>query len=606
MSRLIYIVLFLLPAMVCGCGSREEKDTDAGAFDVAYISNISIEEPERALALIDSAERQGALSDFEINRLRAIVCHNGLSDDIRSLKYALEAYNSPSARDNTRSFLHLIDMIADQYYLNGDYSQSIRFCTEGILLARDSLIRDSEANLNFSLGRNLMMLDREAEGFRYFRKAIDILDQESAEDTDYSAADDYVYSLAIFIGTLRNEGYYDEAAALLPRYDEAVKRLETKDNLPSGLTDMRRASGYGMAAVLYAIKGDQSRAQEQYQKLLSTDYAGTPDALGRLIIPYLYQAGKYHETLQKLQEDKKFLQANTDTVSYSYIDNHLESELAVYEKLGDTRAANRVLHTIRHLTDTLRERERNEKALELAEIYKTQEQALQIEQQSASILIRNIIIVSALIFLAFAIFFIIRILRYNRTIKNKNQVLVKTIDELLGYKEELFERQEEIIRLKGKLDEAKNACTESTSDTADDLEADAATATPGKIEPVLTEVDRTIYIRLNHEVLARKLFLNPNLSRKDLMAEFKISANKFSMLFREFAGCTFSQYIQNCRLDYAVKLMRENPQWNFDAIAKAAQMSNGAFYGHFKRRFGMSPSDFRSGEASVSTRKQAE
>lgn len=71
-------------------------------------------------------------------------------------------------------------------------------------------------------------------------------------------------------------------------------------------------------------------------------------------------------------------------VSYSYIENHLESELAVYEKLGDIRSANRVLHTIRSLTDTLRERDRSQKALELAEIYKIQEQALQIEQQSTS------------------------------------------------------------------------------------------------------------------------------------------------------------------------------------------------------------------------------
>ena len=89
------------------------------------------------------------------------------------------------------------------------------------------------------------------------------------------------------------------------------------------------------------------------------------------------------------------------------------------------------------------------------------------------------------------------------------------------------------------------------------------------------------------------------------MAEFKISSNKFAMLFKE-PGCTFSQYIQNCRLDYAVKLMRENPQWNFDAIAKEAQMSNGAFTTISKRRFGMSPSDFRTGEASISSQKQSE
>ena len=34
-------------------------------------------------------------------------------------------------------------------------------------------------------------------------------------------------------------------------------------------------------------------------------------------------------------------------------------------------------------------------------------------------------------------------MRYNKTISSKNKVMVKTIDELIGYKDELFERQEE-------------------------------------------------------------------------------------------------------------------------------------------------------------------
>lgn len=600
MNKLVYIIMLLLLAMTSGCGGKEGKDTDTSVFSVPYISNLSIEEPERALALIDSAEAKGLMNDFDRNRLRAMVYHNGLSDNIKSLEYALKAYKSPSAREDTRSYLRLIGMIADQYYLNGDYPQSIRFCTEGIMLAQDSVIKESEATLSFDLGRNLMMLNREDEGFRYYRKAVDILDDESKKSNNWEAADDYVYTLAILIGTLRNVEKYDEAIALLPRYEEAVERLENKEGLPPGLVDMRHASGYGMAAVLYAIKGENDKGQEQYQKLLSTEYSKTPDA-GQLIIPYLYQVGDYREALRQLKEEKRFWQANTDTVSYSYVENHLASELAVYEKLGDIRSANRVLHTMQELNDILRERDRNEKALELAEIYKTQEQAIQLEQQSASILIRNIIIGSALIFLILAVIFIIRILRYNKTINNKNKVMVKTIDELIGYKDELFERQEEVIQLKKELEEAtkKTDVETSATETAEGNVDTASSETPDKSESLLTEGDRTLYTRMNHEVLARRLYLNPNFSRKDLMTEFKIPANKFSMLFKEFAGCTFSQYIQNCRLDYAVKLMRENPNWNFDAIAKEVQMSNGTFYSHFKRRFGMSPSDFKAGEASI-------
>ncbi len=186
--------------------------------------------------------------------------------------------------------------------------------------------------------------------------------------------------------------------------------------------------------------------------------------------------------------------------------------------------------------------------------------------------------------------------------------MVKTIDELIGYKDELFERQEEVLLLRKELDETKKKTDIEAplTETVENNEESASSETPEKSESLLTEGDKILYIRMNHEVQARRLYLNPNFSRKDLMAEFKISGNKFAMLFKEFAGCTFSQYIQNCRLDYAVKLMRENPQWNFDAIAKEAQMSNGAFYNHFKRRFGMSPSDFRTGEASISSQKQSE
>lgn len=600
-NKLIYINVLLVLFLASGCVSKTPKDSDPDAFSVPYISSISIEEPERALAMIDTANQKGLMNDFDINRLRAIVYHNGLSDNIKSLQFALKAYDAPSAHDNTRSFLRLIGMIANLYYLNGDYPQSIRFCAEGVKLAKDSLDRSSEAMLTFNLGRNLLMLNREDEGLKYYRTAVDILDEESYKDRDWATADDYVYTLAILTGTLRNEERYDDAIELLPRYEEAVRRLETKENLPQGLIDMRRASGYGMAAVLYAITGETDKGEEQYRKLLSTEYAKTPDAT-QLIIPYLYQVGDYREALNRLQEEKKFWQANTDTVSYSYIQNHLESELYVYEKLGDIRSANRVLHTIQALNDTLRERDRNEKALELAEIYKTQEQALQIEQQSASILMKNIIIASAFVILIVAVIFIIRILRYNRTINSKNRAMVKTIDELMGYKEELFGRQEEIIHLKNELDEAnKKIHTDLyAASAAGEKGANSQNEHPDKNELTLTEVDRALYIRLNHEVLARRLYLNPDFSRKDLLTEFKISANKFALLFKKFAGCTFSQYIQDRRLDYAVKLMREKPEWNFDAIAKEAQMSNGAFYSHFKRRFGMSPAEFKTGEASIS------
>ena len=162
----IFLSIIMLPLMLVtyGCGANEDKDTDTGVYNSAYISGIAITEPERALALLDTAGQRGIMDGFELNSLRALVCHNGLSDDRKALDYALKAYGSPGARDNTRKFLRLLEMIAGLSYQNGDYLQSVRYCTEGISIAQDSLIRNSEANLVFYLGRNLFVLNREDEG----------------------------------------------------------------------------------------------------------------------------------------------------------------------------------------------------------------------------------------------------------------------------------------------------------------------------------------------------------------------------------------------------------------------------------------------------------
>ena len=162
MRNLLYIIIICVSTLslligTYGCGSKEYKCTDDGVFTVPNIVNIGITEPGKALALIDTAEQRGLMNDFDINRLRAVVYHNGLSDNNKSLFYALKAYDSPSAHDNGRTLLLLIEMIADQYYLSGDYARSVEFCIKGIEIARDSLFRNAEANLSFTLGRSLLV-----------------------------------------------------------------------------------------------------------------------------------------------------------------------------------------------------------------------------------------------------------------------------------------------------------------------------------------------------------------------------------------------------------------------------------------------------------------
>ncbi len=136
--------------------------------------------------------------------------------------------------------------------------------------------------------------------------------------------------------------------------------------------------------------------------------------------------------------EKQYKQAHSDTVNYEYIEWHLKYELQAYEGMEDFRAANHVQKQYHRLDGYASRKSRQEDALELAEMYKEQRASRQIERQTASIRLRNVIIISAIVFLLAAIAFSVRMLYYNRIIRNKNNVMIHTIDELMTYKDELL------------------------------------------------------------------------------------------------------------------------------------------------------------------------
>lgn len=245
-----------------------------------------------------------------------------------------------------------------------------------------------------------------------------------------------------------------------------------------------------------------------------------------------------------------------------------------------------------------------------------------ISRQQASLLggqRMGIIAFVSLLVVGLCIFF-----RGHRIIRGKNKAMIKTIDELMECKEELYHKQEKIIRLSDQLEQMKHECASGCNsladvddvalpadnvpcfDVADDADneeergdkEEAGAALPSTA-PRLTERDRVLFDRLTHAIISNQLYLQRDFSKKELLKHIHIPTNKFSLLFREFAGCSFTQYIQDHRLDFAVRLMREHPMWSLESVAKEAQMSKSAFYEQFQRKYGMKPSEFRKKESSA-------
>ena len=284
----------------------------------------------------------------------------------------------------------------------------------------------------------------------------------------------------------------------------------------------------------------------------------------------------------------------------------MHHELEAFVGMGNLASAYSVQHIMLALKDTLRNRERREDALELAEVYKTNEQAALLKEHESTIRIRTIIFAFTAVLLAVAIGFIIRILRHKRIIQQKNEAMTGTIDELMIYKNELFIRQEEIIRLQDGLQQYHDAQIQQQSPDADTVEPEQLFETSEEITEAdgdteiedstptieLTERDRALYDRISHEIISRKLYLRSGFNKSELMKEIHVPANKFAALFKKFAGCSFSQYMKDRQMDYAVNMMREHPEWSMEAVAKEARMSKATFYRQFQEKYGMNPTNY--------------
>ena len=594
--------VFLFSACHPGHSGTEAVGRDS-VYTAKYIQQIAFDEPEKALSLLDTAEQQRLLAPFDISDLRCMVYHNGLSQYKTAYTHALKAYNDPEARKNPEKFLSLVGIMAEECHNNGNYTGSVDYCAEGLAMAQKIGDKTAEANLHITWGLNLLEMEQYDEAFRHIDLAIGTLDDEVRREPCFRTWDELFYALGMKLNLLWERDRYDAALALRPRMEEALHGLETSEDTPEGVADMRRAEmDVSYCCIAYTI-GDKHEGDSLRRRVEANLYASTPDG-EYLRIPCLILAKRYDEALHYIRREKALLKETTDTVNWDYINPHLQTELEAYQGKGDWHSASRVQSTMIALADTLRKRERKEDALELAEIYKTNEKDKEIERQADSLQRHYILFGLLTPILILLVLYIRHILKTNRIVSQKNDVMVKTIDELMAYKDELFERQEENIRLRKELQQLQDAqaagasplktMEEEREEPGSDTEVSTAETEGNTAQtPKLTDKDRILFERVHHEILKDKLYLNPKFNKKDLMSEFHIPANKFALLFKEFAGCSFTQYIQERRLDYAVRLMREQPQWTLDAIAKEAQMSNGAFYGYFFKKYGMKPSDYR-------------
>ena len=597
MDRIKYSMISLWAAFLfSACHDGHSRSATGGrdsVYTVGYIEEISFEEPEKALALLDTAEERRLLTPFDINGLRCLVNHNGLSRYRTALFYARKAYADPEARKHPNRLLLLLSYMAEDSHTNGDYAASVRYCIEGLELAKKQGSKTYEADFHVTWAKTLMLMAQHGEAFRHFDTGIGILEEEARKDASYHAWDELFYSTGLKLAALYEIDRNEEAYDMFPQMEEALKGLEASKDAPDGLAGLRQAELLALICPVAYATGRKAEGEAIYRRLEANPVASTPD--GEYIrIPGLVAAGRFDEALRYVYREKKLLQANTDTVNWDYVNPHLQSELEAWQGKGDVREVARVQAVMLALTDTLRQRERTEDALEWSAVYESEEKDARIKEEQQENRLAWTVACFVGVLLVISGGFIGTIVRKSLGISRRNAALAAQVEGHVANRKELDRKTEENLALHDLLEQARRELEAERARNAPKEAPVRKKAVPDEnINQTATEADRILFERITCEIKNRQLFRDPDFSRPDMLKIIPVPQNKFAGLFRQFAGKTFKSYLQDLRFQYANELFVEHPDWSMDAIIKECGLSRTVFYTFFVKKFGVKPEELR-------------
>ncbi len=108
-----------------------------------------------------------------------------------------------------------------------------------------------------------------------------------------------------------------------------------------------------------------------------------------------------------------------------------------------------------------------------------------------------------------------------------------------------------------------------------------------------------LFAHISQVVVRDQLFLDPAFDRQAAIDHFHLSKERIGAAFSQGSDyASISDFINECRLEYAVNLLCNQSSLPITQIAQACGFSDANYFGRkFKARFGLSPTDYRVGNS---------
>ena len=520
-------------------------------------------DPERALTIIDSAFIVGNVDAYEADYLRAKVYAH--SPDDPHLDKAIAICQDLLQRDSTSATSastadkrsNILQLLMDTARMRKDYELWLKYAIEMVDLSRRWSSETEALRMEAEVGLVLTYLGRHDEGLAQLDRVIKTLE---AGPRSVDRMDAGIVARKRKIAVLEEDGNFE---AVIPEGIAIIRQLEEYEKHPSAYAEdsyrlppigadrarycqyYKSQAGAFIARAYARTTPPQITEARKYVRLLEqSDYGRTYG--GRVMLAPAWKAlGEWDKLLSIYAEVEARLGPDTLSADYAVI---LKDKADAATALGKPAEALAYMNRYAALQSQFNKQQLESEAQEYAAKYHAEEQERIIRDAENKSARKDVVILAIVLLLLVAVAFSYFFARQRQKIDEKNRALVRMINE--------------------------------------QAEMHSASSSPAPNPELFNKIDGIIR--------GEKLYANESLQRQDILDRFGISRRTLNDLLAVHAeGQSFTAYINSMRLEDAVLLLREEPDMPISEIAEKVGFTPSTFRDQFKRRFGMTPTEYR-------------
>ena len=588
MRQTIHLIIFIAIAalLMVGCTGGSGTKHVPQASDTLYTEKAAMDvyakEPERALSIIDSALIVGNVTKDRADLLRATVYSRSYEATRQDTAIVIgeRLLNGKTAQDDVAFRQSVLEVLVYSARQLEDYELQLSYSTKLADAYRQQGDKVEALRTEAEIGAVLVRLGKTDEGLAKLDSVINRL----TPVRKFNELDASIIAMKRKIGVIRDYPQIETTAqCIINRLDDFEQHpadfhdgseREPADENRSGYIAFYRSQAWSYLAAAYAHLSEKRKASE-YVALFEKSDLGQTLAGRKMIAPTLCLLGEYDkmETIYKELEAVFMERGDTLTIDYAQL---LLDRAKAAEAQGRMKESTTLWQKHAKVLQKSEERLLQSKANLYAARYHAQEQQREIERKDAeakhNALFAWFVAVIALLLACFAVYYYLR----HREESRKNRILARQITEAMDYKDKYLESEK--LRVKSE---------------------EFATATEQPDTPLESMSSEALFVHISQAIVKEQLFLDPAFDRQAAIDRFHLSKERIGAAFAQGSDyASITDFINECRLEYAVTLLRDQPSLPITHVAQASGFSDANYFGRkFKARFGLSPTDYRAGNS---------